>query len=247
MIKISNLKVLYGKEEALKSISLDIAKASTYAIIGTSGCGKTTLLYSIAGLISANEGTVTINGEELKGIRKNTGVILQNYGLLPWKTVWRNIELGLKSRKVSREKREVVIEEMLEELELIGCKDKYPIQLSGGQKQRVAIGRTLALNPDLLLMDEPTAAVDAITKEKLQNLILKIYKNNPITMILVTHNIEEAVFLGQKIVVMGKGCIKQIIDNPYFGNEEVRKDLKFYEVCLQVREALERGEYDENN
>lgn len=247
MVKISNLKVLYGKEEALKSMSLDIEKASTYAIIGTSGCGKTTLLYSIAGLISISEGTISINGEELKEIRKSTGVILQNYGLLPWKTVWKNIELGLESRKVPKEKRKIIIEELLEELELIGYKDKYPIQLSGGQKQRVAIGRTLALNPDLLLMDEPTSALDAITKEKLQNLILKIHKDNPVTMIIVTHNIEEAVFLGQKIVIMGKGYIKQIIDNPYFGNEQIRKDLKFYEVCLQVREALEGGEYEENN
>ena len=116
--------------------------------------------------------------------------------------------------------------------------DKYPAQLSGGQKQRVAIARTLVTEPDLLLLDEASSALDEITKEHIQNLILNIYKKNPVTLVFVTHSIEEAVFLGQKIIVMGAGCIRSQIHNPYFGDENLRLKPEFYATCLQVRKSL---------
>lgn len=242
MIAISNLQVSYGSEKAVDNISLQVERNSTCAIIGPSGCGKTTLLYAMAGLIAPNGGNICINGEALSGIRKSTGIILQDYGLFPWKSVWNNVALGLQARGEAQEKIREEVGSILEVLGISSLRSKYPAELSGGQKQRVAIGRTLALKPDLLLMDEPSSALDAITKEHIQNLILKLYKSDPVTMVIVTHSIEEAVFLGQKIIVMGKAKIKHVLENPYFGDEELRSRMEYYRVCLEVRKWMDKDE-----
>ena len=244
MIKVNNLSVSYTDEEkklfALQNINLTIEKNSTCAVIGPSGCGKTTLIYALAGLLEKDNGSIEIFGKKQNGIRKQTGLILQNYGLLPWKTVQQNIALGLKVRdenpKIIKEK----VNAILNKLDIKGLEEKYPSQLSGGQKQRVAIGRSLALSSDLLLMDEPSSSLDEISREKLQNLILKLHKENPLTLVIVTHNIAEAVFLGQKIVVMKDSGIKDILDNPYFGDESLRYKMDFYKICLEVRKSLEK-------
>ncbi|SCG83787.1 putative ABC transporter ATP-binding protein MJ0412 [Proteiniborus sp. DW1] len=238
MIKIKDLHISYGSEVALDKVNLNIEKNTTCAIIGPSGCGKTTLLYSIAGLIKPNKGTIYIDEKELKGVRKNTGVILQNYGLLPWKTVWNNVLFTLLARNINKCIAFSRTESILKDLGIYEYKDKYPNELSGGQKQRVAIARTLALEPDLLLMDEPSSALDAMTKEHIQNIILSIYRQKPTTLIIVTHSIEEAAFLGQKIVIMGKANIIHIIDNPYFGKDKIRENLDFYMFCLEVRKWI---------
>ncbi len=245
MIEINDLSISYnadGVEEelAIENINLEIKKNSTCAIIGPSGCGKTTLIYALAGLLKADKGNINIFGERQDGIRLQTGLILQNYGLLPWKTTRQNVALGLKVRGQSPEITNQIVDDILLKLSVSEYQDKYPTQLSGGQRQRVAIGRALAIAPDLLLMDEPSSALDAITKEHLQNLVLKIYKQTPMTVIMVTHNIAEAVFLGQKIVVMKNAGIKQVLDNPYFGDESLREKMDFYKVCLEVRKCLEK-------
>lgn len=242
MIQVRYLGVSYGSEAALKGIDLDIPKNTTCAIIGPSGCGKTTLLYVLAGLLPPQEGQVMINGNELKEVRKETGVILQNAGLLPWKSAWKNVSLGLKARGQDRETINRKVNGIMEELGLLQHGNKFPAQLSGGQKQRVAIARTLVLEPDLLLLDEASSALDAITREHIQNLILKIYKKRPTTLVLVTHSIEEAVFLGQRIVVMERSAIRHIIDNPYFGDEDIRLKPDYYNICLEVRKWLEVDE-----
>lgn len=238
MIRVSNLSVNYGNEAALKGVSLHIEKNSTYAIIGPSGCGKTTLLYSLAGLIQPFSGKVAIHGSEIKGVRRETGVILQSHGLLPWKTVWQNIALGLKARGYTNSAISEKVNTILKELDILSHKNKFPTQLSGGQRQRVAIARTLVTEPDLLLLDEASSALDEITKEHIQNLILDIYKKKPVTIVFVTHSIEEAVFLGQKIIVMGSGCINHEINNPYFGDENLRLRPEFYSLCIEVRKRL---------
>lgn len=238
MIEIKDLHISYGKEVALDNVNLNIEKNTTCAIIGPSGCGKSTLLYSIAGLIKPSKGTIYINGKELNNVRKNTGVILQSYGLLPWKTVWNNILFTLVARNVSKGIAFTRTENILKELGIYEYKDKYPSELSGGQKQRVAIARTLALEPDLLLMDEPSSALDAMTKEHIQNIILRIFKQKPTTLLIVTHSIEEAAFLGQKIVIMGKANIIHVIDNPYFGKDNLRENIDFYRFCLEVRKWI---------
>jgi NitT/TauT family transport system ATP-binding protein len=242
MIEIKNLCYNYGSEAALKNVNLNIEKNTTCAIIGPSGCGKTTLLYIMAGLLSNSGGSISINGEMLKGVRKETGIILQNTGLLPWKTVWDNIGLGLKARGFGKAEVNSKTSQILNELGMTEHKNKFPEQLSGGQNQRVAIARTLVIEPDVLLLDEASSALDAITKEHIQNLILSIYKKKPMTTVLVTHSIEEAVFLGQKIVVMERAAVKQIIDNPYFGDENIRSKPQYYSICHEVRKWLYKGD-----
>lgn len=242
MISIRNLSVNYGSETALKSIDLDIPRNKTFAIIGPSGCGKTTLLYTMAGIIMPSFGKVMISDAEIKSARKETGVILQNGGLLPWKTAWDNIALGLKARKLDKSVINRKVSSILEELDILEYKNKFPAQLSGGQKQRVAIARTLVIEPDLLLMDEASSSLDAINREHLQNLILKLYIKNPATMVIVTHSIEEAVFLGQTIVIMERASIKHIIENPYFGDEDIRFKPDYYKICLEVRKWLSKEE-----
>jgi NitT/TauT family transport system ATP-binding protein len=242
MIQAKDLCFNYAREAALKNIDLNIEKNSTCAIIGPSGCGKTTLLYIMAGLLAPSSGSVDIDGEELKGIRKATGIILQNTGLLPWKTVWNNVGLGLKARGMYKKSIDEKVNSILNELNMMEHKDKFPEQLSGGQKQRIAIARTLVTEPDALLLDEASSALDAITKEHIQNLILNIYKKKPMTMVMVTHSIEEAVFLGQKIVIMEKANIKKVIENPYFGDEQIRSKPEYYNICFQVRKWLYEGD-----
>ncbi|WP_352420389.1 ABC transporter ATP-binding protein [Proteiniborus sp.] len=238
MIEIKDLHISYGEEVALQNVNLHIEKNTTCAIIGPSGCGKTTLLYAMAGLIKSNKGEIFINNQKLINVRKNTGVILQDYGLLPWKTVWDNVSFTLLARDISKHNARNKVENILKDLGIYEYKNKYPGELSGGQKQRVAIARTLALEPDLLLMDEPSSALDAMTKEHIQNIILNIYQQKPTTLITITHNIEEAVFLGQKIVIMGKAEIIHIMDNPYFGKENLRENIDFYRFCLEVRKWI---------
>lgn len=245
MIEVKNLSVSYGSERALDDVSFTIERNTTCAIIGPSGCGKTTLLYCLAGLLAPMAGSVTVNEQPIEGIRLDTALILQDYGLFPWKTVWKNISLGLQVRGIDKGKEKQIVGSILRELGIEKYKQKYPMELSGGQKQRVAIARSLALKPDLLLMDEPSAALDAITKEHLQNLILKLYKAHPMTIMMVTHSIEEAVFLGQKIVIMDEGKIKTILDNPHFGDENLRSKQDFYNICLEVRQYMNSGDQDE--
>jgi len=242
MIKIKDLVIKYGDFTAIENVSLDIGKNSTCAIIGPSGCGKSTLLYCLAGILKPYSGQIFVNDSPVKEDRKETGLILQNYGLFPWKTVWNNVALGLKIRGYSKDEIQRKVTKILENLNAYNLKDKYPVELSGGQKQRIAIARSLAIAPDLLLMDEPFSSLDAISRESLQNLVLRIYKETKITIVLVTHNIEEAVFLGQKIVIMEEkeGKIKHVINNPYFGDESLRYKNDYYTICTEVRKLMEK-------
>ncbi|MBS5936776.1 MAG: ABC transporter ATP-binding protein [Clostridium sp.] len=230
MIKIKDLSVKYNEEIAIDKLNLSIEKGKSYAIIGKSGCGKTTLLYTMAGLISNYEGKLEIEGE--------TSLILQNLGLFNWFTVYKNISLGLNKSNLSKEEKEKLVNRVINELGLDDIKHKYPKELSGGQKQRVAIGRTIINNPEILLLDEATSALDSINKEMIQELLLEIKIEKNITMILVTHNIEEAVFLGEEIIVMKDGRIDSIIPNKYFGDKDIRTKTEYIEICNKVRGSL---------
>lgn len=230
IIKIKDLLIKYKEEIAIDKLNLSIEKGKSYAIIGKSGCGKTTLLYTMAGLISNYEGKLEIEGE--------TSLILQNLGLFNWFTVYKNISLGLNKSNLSKEEKEKLVNRIINELGLADIKHKYPKELSGGQKQRVAIGRTIINNPEILLLDEATSALDSINKEMIQELLLEIKIEKNITMILVTHNIEEAVFLGEEIIVMKDGRIDSIIPNKYFGDKDIRTKNEYIEICNKVRGSL---------
>jgi len=238
MVSCTDLSLRYDEFFAIKNINISIKKNTTCAIIGKSGCGKTTLLHSIAGLKKLDSGIVRINNELLTGIRKSTGFILQNDSLFPWKTIYDNVALGLIVRNKNKCEIEELVIDILKELELLDHKDKYPNQLSGGQRQKVAIARSIAIKPDLLLMDEPTASLDEITKESFQKLLLNLLKQHPMTVVFVTHDIEEAVYLADSIIIMEDGKIKTTIDNSLGLEEKSRDNLEFYKMCLNVRASL---------
>jgi NitT/TauT family transport system ATP-binding protein len=209
-----------GKEfTALDNVSLDIEKGEFICLLGPSGCGKSTLLNALAGFEKVNSGSVKIDGKEVTAPSINNITIFQNYGLLPWRNVLKNVELGLESKKVPKAERTAAAKKYLELVGLGGYEKRYPKQLSGGQQQRVSIARGLAVDPDIIFMDEPFGALDAITRMKLQEDILRISREEKKTVIFVTHDIEEAVFLADRIVVMmaDPGRIKSIVTVPLHG------------------------------
>ncbi len=198
---------------ALDHISLQIEKGEFICLLGPSGCGKTTLMNSIAGFETLTEGSITIDGQKVKAPSEKYVTIFQNYGLLPWRTVEKNVELGLETLKVPKQERKQIAMKYLQLVGLENFAKRHPAQLSGGQQQRVAIARGLAVDPEILFMDEPFGALDAITRYKLQDYLLHITKSQNKTVIFVTHDIDEAVFLADKIVVMSPnpGRIKAVI------------------------------------
>ena len=201
---------------ALSDVNLDIERGEFICLLGPSGCGKSTLLNAIAGFDPVNKGSVSIDGNEVKNPSINNVTIFQNYGLLPWRTVLKNVELGLESKKVPKSERTKIAKKYLEMVKLSEFENSFPHQLSGGMQQRVAIARALAVEPEIIFMDEPFGALDAITRMKLQDDILDICKEEKKTIIFVTHDIEEAVYLADRIVVMtpNPGKVKGVITVP---------------------------------
>lgn len=244
MIRIKNLSVAYegrnSNNMALKDITLELAAGETCAIIGPSGCGKSTLLKVLAGIIKKFDGTVEINGQAVRPQKQKIGFIPQNYGLLPWKTIYENIRLGVKIKNKQAGDNEQNQAAMVQLLGLGGLEHRYPGELSGGQQQRVALARAFLLQPDLLLMDEPFSALDAMTREEIQNVFLQVWRKHSVSTILVTHHVEEAVYLGRKIVILSAtpGRVSKIIDNPLFGIEGVRNQQDFFRLSIELRKMI---------
>jgi len=239
MIRVQNLTFTYPEGvEALGDISFSVKKGESCAIIGPSGCGKTTLLYLIAGLLPVQGGAIQVNGTATT--RGNIPMILQDYGLFPWKTVWENVAMGLILKRLPHREIKERLEPILEELGLTPFIDFFPSQLSGGQRQRVAIARVLAMNPSLILMDEPFSSLDAMTREHLQRLLANIWKRHQITFIIVTHSIEEATFLGRKILVLTQrpARIRAEVENPRAGDPDYRSSKAFFETSSRLRKTL---------
>ena len=215
ILKIENLNHFFQvdneKIQVLKDINFTVKKGEFITIVGHSGCGKSTLLRIIAGLQKHSEGTVLRDGEPILGPSKECGMVFQEHRLLPWLKIKDNISFGLEER--DKAKRKEIVNDFIKLVHLEGFENAYPKQLSGGMSQRAAIARGLATNPDILLLDEPFGALDALTKIQMQNEILNIWKENKKTMILVTHDIDEAIFLGERVIVMSArpGEIKDII------------------------------------
>ncbi|MBI4499149.1 MAG: ATP-binding cassette domain-containing protein [Chloroflexi bacterium] len=252
MIELCDLTFAYpGKPPIFAGLSWSIRRDERWAVLGPSGCGKTTLLYLLAGLRRPTQGAVLVQGQRLTGTRPQTGLILQDFGLLPWATAAENVALGLTLRGVKPAPRREVVAGWLERMGLSHVAGHYPAELSGGQRQRVAIARTLALDPDLLLMDEPFAALDTMTREGLQDLVLSLNQRRAMTTVIVTHTIEEAVFLGQRILLLRRDSRRRplVVENPWSGSLDFRSDPAFAEKCREVRSLLAEeemcgGEYD---
>jgi ABC-type nitrate/sulfonate/bicarbonate transport system ATPase subunit len=229
-----------GATVALERLDLSVAAGDPVAIIGPSGCGKSSLLLAAAGLVAPTSGTLEVGGEHVGGPRRRTALILQDFGLLPWKTVRANAELGLTIRRVSAADRGRTGAEAIASVGLTEFADRYPVELSGGMRQRVALARALALDADLLLMDEPLSALDALTREDLQDLLLALWHQRGHTQVLVTHSIEEAVFLGRRVIVMSPrpGRVASVVDNPDMGAEGYRQSERFFERTAELRRLL---------
>ena len=233
MIQTNNLTIDYGHNNGIFDINFKIKHGDIYAIVGHSGCGKTTLLHCLAGILRPDQGTVTIHDHNER--TTYPGLIQQKDALFPWFNVFKNIALGLNDSKETISHK---INNILMALDLLNYRHHYPAQLSGGQKQRVSIGRTLVSNPDVLLMDEPTASLDAFTKEALQDLLLKLYIKEQRTTLFVTHSIEEAVYLANKILIMDQGKIINTYNNPLEHHLDLRDAPAFYDVVKEIRSLM---------
>jgi NitT/TauT family transport system ATP-binding protein len=241
---------------ALENINLEIKPGEFFAIVGPSGCGKSTLLDLLGGLTLPTSGRILIGGEAIKGPALDRGLVFQQYALFPWRTAQKNVEFGLEAKGVAPRERIETAKHFLAMVGLAEFGGRYPHELSGGMKQRVAIARSLAYDPDVLLMDEPFAALDAQTRENLQGELLRIWEKSGKTIVFITHGIDEAVYLGQRVAVMTSrpGRIKQVIDIPLESrsrDEDLRAAPEFarlrHEIWSLLRdefrqaEILERG------
>ncbi|MDF2870127.1 MAG: transporter related protein [Anaerocolumna sp.] len=224
-IELHNLSQIYkinsGKKKsreteeflALKDFSLSVKEGEFIAVVGPSGCGKSTLLDIVAGLTKPKSGNINIGGKRVTGPALDRGFVMQGYALFPWRTVLKNVEFGLELKHIPRRLRVGIAQQYISLVGLEQFEDRYPYELSGGMKQRVAIARALAYDPEVLLMDEPFAAVDAQTRENLQDELIRIVEKTNKTVIFVTHSIDEAVLLADRVVVMtcNPGSVKEII------------------------------------
>jgi NitT/TauT family transport system ATP-binding protein len=225
---------------ALDALALSVADGEPVAIIGPSGCGKSTLLLLAAGLLAPSSGRVSVGGVPVDGPRRGTALILQDFGLLPWKTVEANAALGLKIRGVGAAELHQRANEALERVGLADFARAYPAELSGGMRQRLALARAVALDADLVLMDEPLSALDALKREELQDVLLGLWRRHGHTQVLVTHSIEEAVFLGRRVVVMTSrpGKVAAVVDNPGMGSDGYRVTEEYFATVTRLRRIL---------
>ena len=249
VVAASGLGKVFGQSgseqvEALRRIDLDIHQGEFVSLIGPSGCGKSTLLRLIGDLVAPTSGSISVNGKSPEQARldRDYGMVFQQATLLEWRTVQRNVELPLEMSGGSKEGRERRAADMLEMVELSAFADHQPWQLSGGMQQRVAIARALAFEPALLLMDEPFGALDEMTRERMQQEVLRIWDQTNTTVVFVTHSIPEAVFLSTRVVVMSArpGRISHVIDVPlgHPRDDDTREEQVFYDTITEVREAL---------
>lgn len=217
-----------------------VARGESWSILGPSGCGKSTLLYLIAGLRRPCRGRVWLDGKEINGPNPAVGLMLQDYGLLNWYSAARNIELGLQIRGLARRERATRRDHWLQELDINHIRDQYPLQLSGGQRQRVALARLLALQAPIQLLDEPLAAVDELTRERLQGQLVRINRELGASTLTVTHNVEEAVLLGDKVLVITDHTpITEVhTEVTTFAAPPQRDDPAFIAACRAIRRRL---------
>jgi len=244
LIRADNLAKIYevngSRVPAVRPTDLRLAPGRSLALVGPSGCGKSTLLLLLAGLERPSSGAVLFKGRPLNGAHREIALVLQDYGLFPWKTVSTNVELGLKIRGESVDR--AAVDALLSELDIVEKRNSYPQQLSGGQKQRVALARALVLKPSLLLLDEPFAALDTLTRERLQDLVASLWRRRRFGMAVVTHNIQEAVRLGHQVLIMGgrPGGVLEVVDNPRACSDGYRGSDQFHAVAGRVRKELEK-------
>jgi len=244
-IKIENLRKVFevrggGNVVALNDVSFSVREGEFVCIVGPSGCGKTTLLKIIAGLERPTSGVVTLDGKPVSGPGRDRCMVFQEYALFPWRTVLKNITFGLENLGIPKEERLKIAKRYIELVGLQGFEDRYPHELSGGMKQRVGIARALAIEPEVLLMDEPFGSLDAQTRNMLQKELLEIWEKTQKTILFVTHSVDEAVFLADKIVVLSArpAVVKEILEVDLSRMRD-RTSQEFNEVRSKVLRILQ--------
>ncbi|WP_256762029.1 ABC transporter ATP-binding protein [Cohnella sp. WQ 127256] len=248
-IEVKNVSMSYQSESsevlAVKEVSLSIGKGEFVSLLGPSGCGKTTLLRMMADLLTPTNGSIEIAGQSTRQARlsQKYGIVFQNPTLYDWRKVKDNITLPLELKKVPKAERERKALELLELVGLEKFKDKYPWQLSGGMQQRIAIARALAMEPEILLMDEPFSALDEFSRERLNEELLAIWKKTNSTVVFVTHSISESVFLSDRVFVLSPhpGRLSAVVDItlPRPRTKEMRNSPEFYKLITQIRDSFE--------
>ena len=228
--------------EALKDINFTLKQGELLSVLGPSGCGKTTLLNLVAGFMTPTGGEITLGGEPIEGPGKTRGMVFQQGALFEWLTVNRNVDFGLRMKKISPEESKIEVDRWLDVVGLAGFGDTPTYQLSGGMQQRVALARCLVNEPELILMDEPLGALDALTREKMQSLILKLWKETGKTIIIITHSVEEALLLGERLFVMaprpGRIHKEYNLDFAHKGLNHSLRDIKQEADFVKVREEI---------
>lgn len=241
-VKIENVRKVFstrnGEIVALNGVDLNIKENEFVCVVGPSGCGKSTLLNIIAGLDRPTSGQVLVNDELVTAPGRDRGVVFQQYALFPWLTVRKNVEFGLKLKGISQQEADEITNKYLKLVGLLEFANSYPKELSGGMKQRVAIARAYAVNPEVLLMDEPFGALDAQTRTQLQSELLNTWEKEQKTCFFITHDVEEAIILAQRVVIMSArpGRIKKIIDVniPYPRTQETKMSDEFNELKNEI-------------
>ena len=245
-IEIDRVSMVYtlpdSEVHALNDVSLDVSQGEIISVLGPSGCGKTTLLNIIAGFLAPTRGEVRLGGKTVTGPGAERGMVFQQGALFEWLSVARNIAFGPRMAGQSEKETSGKVEHLLDTVGLSGFGDKPVYQLSGGMQQRVALARCLANDPDVILMDEPLGALDALTREKMQGLVLKLWKETGKTIILITHSVEEALFLGERLIVMAPrpGRIEKIFQLPFPEEALVKpaREVKAASDFVAVREEV---------
>ena len=242
-VTVRNVYKNYGKTEALRDLSLDFPRGQLTSLLGPSGCGKTTLLKIIAGLLPATSGEILVNGEVVKAPGPDRAFVFQDFALMPWASVMRNVAFGLELRGVVKSERESIAEKYIREVGLAGFENSYPNELSGGMRQRVGLARALSVDAQVLLMDEPFSAVDEQTRRKFQEDLLGLVKNENKTFIFVTHSIEEAVYVSDQIAILlpRPSRVMEIIRPSGFRDKKVdsiRRDPEYLDIVDNIWDSL---------
>ena len=242
-VTVKNVFKNYGETEALRDLSLDFPRGELTSLLGPSGCGKTTLLKIIAGLLPATSGEVIVNGQIVKEPGPDRAFVFQDFALLPWASVIRNVAFGLELRGVAKSERESIAAKYIGDVGLKGFENSFPHELSGGMRQRVGLARALSVDAQVLLMDEPFSAVDEQTRRKFQEDLLNLVKNENKTFIFVTHSIEEAVYVSDQIALLmpRPSRVSEIIRPTSFKNKDVdsiRRDSEYLDIVDRIWKSL---------
>jgi NitT/TauT family transport system ATP-binding protein len=245
IVTVRGISMHYGAVEALRDVDLDFPRGKLTSLLGPSGCGKTTLLKIIAGLLTPAAGTVEVDGKQVTGPGPERAFVFQDFALMPWATVLRNVGFGLELRGVARSTREAVARRHIAEVGLTGFEDKYPHELSGGMRQRVGLARALAVDAEVLLLDEPFSAVDEQTRRKFQEDLIALRANENKTFIFVTHSIEEAVYISDRIVLLSPrpGRVSEIIEPAIDRSgdpDDIRRDRHYLDTVEEIWRGLKK-------